>query len=122
MEDAMVHVPDRDALYYPYIHIRDVNWLKGTLLCFPQVRRIVPSDFPLNDSAEVRKFLRLRGARGEPLLTQEYTDYHFASSPLQATQEQLLTLLKSNERRIKSQYSQEAAVRDLGEKYDSFEM
>jgi len=116
------NVQDRDALYYPYIHIRDINWLKGTLLCFPQVRRIVPSDFPLNDSAEVRKFLRLRGARGEPLLTQEYTDYHFASSPLQATQEQLLTLLKSNERRIKSQYSQEAAVRDLGEKYDSFEM
>jgi len=28
METAL----DRDALYYPYIHIRDVNWLKATLL------------------------------------------------------------------------------------------
>ncbi len=25
---------DRGALYYPFIHIIDVNWLKATLLCF----------------------------------------------------------------------------------------
>lgn len=30
------------ALYYPYIHVRDANWLKGTLLLFDQVQRMVP--------------------------------------------------------------------------------
>jgi hypothetical protein len=34
---------DRDALFYPHIHIDDVNWLKSTLFCFPTVRRIVPN-------------------------------------------------------------------------------
>ena len=36
---------DRDALYYPFIHITDVNWLKATLLCFPRVRRMVPQSY-----------------------------------------------------------------------------
>jgi len=62
---------DRDALYYPYIHIRDANWLKATLLSFPQVRRIVPRGFSLNDAPEIRPFLRATGARGEPLLSEE---------------------------------------------------
>jgi hypothetical protein len=62
---------DRDALYYPYIHIRDANWLKATLLSFPQVRRIVPSDFTLNDPPQVRPFRDIKGARGEPLLGDE---------------------------------------------------
>jgi hypothetical protein len=54
---------DRDALYYPYIHFRDVNWLKATLLCFPQVRRMVPPEFSLNDSPEVAQFTALKGAK-----------------------------------------------------------
>jgi hypothetical protein len=37
----MIAALDRDSLYYPYIRIRDVNWLKATLLYFPHVRRIV---------------------------------------------------------------------------------
>ena len=31
------------ALYYPYIHIDNVDWLKGTLLVFDSVSRILPS-------------------------------------------------------------------------------
>jgi hypothetical protein len=64
-------VLNRDALYYPYIHIRDVNWLKATLLCFPHVRRVVPHDFRLNDSAAVSEFRDLTGANGKPLLGEE---------------------------------------------------
>ena len=41
---------DRDALYYPFIHITDVNWLKATLLCFPGVRRMVPQSYVPTDS------------------------------------------------------------------------
>jgi hypothetical protein len=55
------------ALYYPYIHIRDVNWLKGTLLLFPQVRRMIPyGNFTPDDSPEIRAFATSIGR--EPLL------------------------------------------------------
>ena len=30
-----------NALYYPFIHVRDLLWLKGTLLLFRQVRRMI---------------------------------------------------------------------------------
>lgn len=58
---------DSDALNYPYIRIRDVEWLKRTLLVFPHVARIAPSYGAPEDSPEVRTFLELEGRRG-PLL------------------------------------------------------
>lgn len=61
-------LPERYALYYPFIHIRDANWLKATLLWFKQVRRIVPEQFSLNDKPEVRQFTEIEGPIG-PLLT-----------------------------------------------------
>lgn len=74
----MNDVKDRDALYYPYIHVRDINWLKATLLCFPKLYRMVPSDFHLNDSPEVIKFRETEGLRGRLLdefdLNQEFLE------------------------------------------------
>jgi hypothetical protein len=58
---------DADALNYPYIRIRDVEWLKRTLLVFPHVARIAPSYGAPEDSPEVTKFRNLMGRRG-PLL------------------------------------------------------
>ena len=58
---------DADALNYPYIRIRDVNWLKRTLLVFPHVVRISPYIGAPTDSPEVEAFRRLDGRRG-PLL------------------------------------------------------
>jgi hypothetical protein len=49
---------NQKALYYPYIHIQDVNWLKATLLLFSQVRRIVPEYFRPNDRDDVQEFAR----------------------------------------------------------------
>ncbi len=46
----------QDALNYPYIRIRDVNWLKSTLLLFPHVARIVPERGAPIDSPEIEKF------------------------------------------------------------------
>ncbi|HWB85013.1 MAG TPA: hypothetical protein VG675_12785 [Bryobacteraceae bacterium] len=60
--------PVRFALYYPYIHIRSLNWLKATLLCFRQVRRIVPNNFTLRDLPVIQPFRNLAGPYG-PLLT-----------------------------------------------------
>jgi|SoiMethySBSTD1v2_1073268.scaffolds.fasta_scaffold78835_3 hypothetical protein len=120
----MPNVQDRDALYYPYIHIRDhqINWLKATLLCFPQVRRIVPGDFHLNDPEAVAPFRNVKGARGEPLLGEEYTDYHFDSSPVAAAQHKLLAMMNDNPALMAKRYSQASTRHELGGKADSFEM
>lgn len=113
---------DRDALYYPYIHIRDVNWLKGTLLCFPQVRRIVPPGFDLHDSKEVRKFRDVEGRKGQPLLGEEYTETLVWESPVRQAQERLIQTLKNNEGFVLAHYLMEAAQKEYGERYDSFQM
>jgi hypothetical protein len=47
---------NQKALYYPYIHIHDVSWLKATLLLFSELRRMLPMDFMPSDSQEVRAF------------------------------------------------------------------
>src|ERR1700722_14628748 len=54
----------RYALYYPYIHIRDENWLKGTILAFQKVRRLVPNRFTVKDQAITRRYAALEGPRG----------------------------------------------------------
>ena len=59
---------DRDALYYPYVHIRNVEWLKRTLLLFPHVVRMVPRGFLPRDAIDVRDFCEQTGTRGEPPL------------------------------------------------------
>ncbi|MER7609192.1 DUF6236 family protein [Nocardioides sp. NPDC127503] len=46
----------RAALYYPYIHIRDDNWLKAASLYWPSVRRIVPQGYPKHDSRTAEAF------------------------------------------------------------------
>jgi hypothetical protein len=47
---------NRYALYYPYINIHDANWLKGTVLAFQKVRRIVPNPNTLKDQAITREY------------------------------------------------------------------
>ena len=44
------------ALYYPYIHIHDVNWLKATLLLFSEVRRMLPGQVAPSDPSEITRF------------------------------------------------------------------
>jgi hypothetical protein len=96
---------DRPALYYPYIHVRDVNWLKGSLLCFPQVGRILPAGFPVQDSWEVRQFTEMTGVTGQPLLVSEYTDDFSLHSPIRQAQERLLKLLKNHDDFMQQKYS-----------------
>lgn len=42
------------ALYFPYIHFQDENWLKYTLLYWDGVKRIVPSTYKPQDSESVK--------------------------------------------------------------------
>jgi hypothetical protein len=67
-------VEERFALYYPYIHIRDDDWLKNTLLTFGQVRRMVPRDFELTDHELVYQLRKLKDSNGNAFVTEEALD------------------------------------------------
>jgi hypothetical protein len=60
----------RPALYYPYIHIRDENWLKATLLCVPVVKRLVPDNYTTENDPCIFPFTQIEGPLG-PLLQLE---------------------------------------------------
>jgi len=46
-------MPSYQALYYPFIHFKDDRWLKLAALYWDKVARIVPHDYPTDDSATV---------------------------------------------------------------------
>ena len=58
---------DADALNYPYIRVRDVDWLKRTLLLFPTVVRMTPFQDAPADDPDVHPFTQTFGRHG-PLL------------------------------------------------------
>src|SRR5690349_19489189 len=107
---------DRDALYYPCIQIHDVNWLKATLLCFPQVRRMVPPYFDLKDSAEIQEFRQVNGPRKEPLLIEEDTNQYIVYQ----AQKTLLEKIRNYGDEIIQRFSEEAAKKE--NVYDSFQI
>jgi len=57
-------VPSDAALYYPRIRIQEPNWLKMTLLCFGQVRRMIPLTYTPEDSDEVKECCETGGPNG----------------------------------------------------------
>src|SRR5262245_54043503 len=57
------------SLYYPYIHIRDIDWLKTTLLFFSQVRRMAPSPgAQADDDDQILPFTQPHGGRKDPMV------------------------------------------------------
>lgn len=46
----------RPGFYFPFIHIRDDNWLKSAALYWPSVRRLVPHGYTKHDSPTARSF------------------------------------------------------------------
>src|SRR5438067_3296950 len=63
----------RGALYYPYIHIHELDWLRANLLIFPQVERMLPMNFTPLDDPGVREFAqewRPQGGEAQPALLQ----------------------------------------------------
>ncbi|PZR36687.1 hypothetical protein [Caulobacter segnis] len=56
-----------DALNYPYIRVRDVEWLKQTLLLFPHVARMTPEFDAPPDAPEIEPYCWEAGGR-HPLL------------------------------------------------------
>jgi hypothetical protein len=91
-------------IYYPYIHIRDVNWLKATFLCFPHARRIIPAFFRVQDHPEVQRFREIEGTNSEPLLDSEYVDAGTSESPIRPAQQRLVRAIQ-NEAFVLQKYS-----------------
>jgi len=109
---------DRDALYYPFIHVRDVGWLKATLLCFPNVRRIVPNNYVLVEQPEIQEFCETEGPRGKPLLSS--ADLY--SDAVRGAQEVLLQKMQGHEETLRSRYSQRSTLGQYGTKADQFQI
>ncbi|MEU0860804.1 DUF6236 family protein [Streptomyces griseofuscus] len=42
------------GLYYPYVHFRDLAWIKAAALYMPQLARVVPPGFRVSDPSEVK--------------------------------------------------------------------
>lgn len=81
---------EREALYYPYVHIRDDDWLKKTLLVFPGVVRMIADDFVPDDGPLVRA-LSQRGGRRQ-LMRRATLD----SKPVRDAQKHLVALLEND--------------------------
>lgn len=109
---------DRDALYYPYIHIQDVNWLKATLLCFPAVRRMIPGNYTPDDSHIVREFCDLRGPRNVPLLS----SVNLFSEGATRAENNLLKKLQANDEFIRAKYSKGTTVQEYGDSAEQFRL
>ncbi len=81
-----------NALYYPYIHVRDVSWLKATLLLFPQVRRMLPfAGWSPHDSPEIAAFTEWHSDR-EPLLAPA----NLSADRVRAAQDRLASRLEAD--------------------------
>ena len=46
------------GLYFPYVQVRDDDWLKLAMLYWPRIYRIVPPDYPMRESRTARDFRR----------------------------------------------------------------
>lgn len=108
----------RHALYYPYIHVRDENWLKGTLLAFQQVRRIVPNRFTLKDQAITKPYAELTGPDGQPLLQPVFIGSH----QVRESQEWLRSKIEERIDQLKLLYSEERTPLEWQSGPSTFEM
>jgi hypothetical protein len=102
-------IKNTDALYYPYIHIRDLDWLKRHLLLFPRVCRIVPLGFAPREAHSVKEYATTQGIRG-PLLDRANL---FTPGVLDAQRrlyQQLEQKIQSDPERMERQFGFDATV------------
>lgn len=91
----------RPALYFPYVHIRDDDWLKVAALYWPSVRRLVPPDYIKHDSPTAQAFAEANILKDED-----------PGRLLDAMTWDLLDTLRTNVDRLCQDFSIESAVKD----------
>lgn len=103
---------DTDALNYPHIHIRDVEWLKRTLLVFPHVVRMVPRGFTPSDKPEIQPFCHAIGRRG-PLLREARISVDFVQDAQTGLVEQIRTDIWRDQNNFVQKFGRPSAERFL---------
>jgi hypothetical protein len=113
-----------DALYYPYIHVRqgEVDWLKATLLCFPHVHRMVPAGFELNDHPSVREFAAKKGYGDKPLLDRYDLQRPFIHGVQLGFQQRLEKDLDADGPALRNKFSRDAARAQTGGNDSAFQI
>jgi hypothetical protein len=101
-----------DALNYPYIRIRDVSWLKSTLLLFPHVARIRPYDAP-EDDPEIDIFAQTKGGGDETLLRSIYP-YDIPDHLQDELYDHLRATLSKDADGLRRRFGEAATRRELG--------
>lgn len=99
------------ALYYPYIHIRDVEWLKGTLLLFNQVRRMTPVPGRQVDDGPIDTFTQWRGGRAPLVVSAKLSSKQALAAQVQLAQH-LCENAKDRNFRLRFGRSAAEAMRD----------
>jgi hypothetical protein len=89
------------GLYFPFVHIRDDNWLKAAVLYWPSVRRLVPRNYVKHDSPTAQHFFDAEVLRDED-----------PRGLLDSMTWDLLDALRSNADRLERDYSVERAYAD----------
>jgi hypothetical protein len=100
---------DSDALNYPYIRIRDVEWLKRTLLLFPHVVRMTPRFDAPADGPAVFEFCELQGRRGPLLQSARLWEPHVEEAQRNLIL-RLKGLLSARDSRFRDQFGKKAAA------------
>src|SRR4051794_10967951 len=97
-----------DALNYPYIRIRSVDWLKRTLLIFPHVVRMTPDLRAPADDPEVSAFVHLMGDRYPLLRSADLQSSHVRVAQLELVAE-LRSRLDKEGGSFRARYGRQAA-------------
>ncbi|MDA0267052.1 MAG: hypothetical protein O2890_07135 [Cyanobacteria bacterium] len=82
---------DGKALYYPYIHIQNLNWLKASLFYWDEISRIIPSGYLPKDNSDVKKVI------DAGILFPAYPQEHHKDIAKALFMEKLLPLIKRYE-------------------------
>jgi hypothetical protein len=114
MADAAVAV-DRYALYYPYIHLRDPNWSKATLLWFGQIRRIAPPGFVFKDLPEIAPLAKTQGPNGYLIQSARLGDQKVADA-----NRSLLELIQKNLAELQAKFASEITPMKLRGKFEIY--
>jgi hypothetical protein len=96
----------KPALYFPYVHIRDDEWLKAAALYWPSVHRLVPHGYAKHDSATAQVFV------DEEILQDEEPGELLGTSELGTSEWDLSQALSDNAELLVDQFSVERARTD----------
>jgi len=118
--DQDTKVIDRGALYYPNVHIRDAEWLKATLLCFPSLDRMVPSDYMVGDAAIPKFFAEHKGRLGQPMLGIRKIDDEKTAPERQVLLDRVTEDVEKAD--LRARFSEKSTRRELGEQADDFQI